>query len=127
MNLIYISADYLTWHYTESFGYILSFWKNIFWAIFRVFSTKTMILNIFTPWKRLDIEYPENFSIDEYLSDFIINTLMRFVGLFIRVIFLSFNIFFLILTAVLLTVSFLVWIIIPILILTLFIYGIKII
>ncbi len=126
MNLIYISSDYLLWHYTESFGYIFSFWKNIIWSIFRIFSTKTMFLNLFTPWRRMDIEYPENFSIDEYLSDFIINTLMRIVGFLIRVIFIFFNFIFFTITLVFMTASFFIWILMPILVLALFIYGIKI-
>lgn len=126
MQILYIPSDYLLWHYTESYGYILSFWKKILWILHRTFSTKIMLKTLLLPWRKLGSDYPERFDLSEYLSDFIINIMMRIVGFTIRSIFIIITIILSFLILLFMAMSFLVWTILPVFLIALFIYGLKI-
>jgi hypothetical protein len=126
MYLFYTISDYFFWHYTEGYAYSFSFWKNILWMIHRLFSTKTLLKTIFVPWRRLDFEYSKNFDISEYMSNLIINTLMRIIGFLIKSIVISASLVFTIITLTLMAVFFVIWTALPVFIISLFLYGIKI-
>jgi hypothetical protein len=75
---------YITWHYGQAYKDIYEIWMNFVWFVFYFFSIGVLMNTLFEPWKRMGEEYPVGFSPGLALQSFVINTLMRIVGVCIR-------------------------------------------
>lgn len=127
MEFLKAFVGYLKWHYGRALITTFSFWKNILVFLFNFFSIRSLLGNFFTPWKRLADNYPESFNIKIYLFTFISNTLMRIVGVLLRSVVIIVGLLFCIAYIVLLPISLIVWLLLPLFILFLVIYGIVLI
>lgn len=89
MNYLLIFIGYLKWHYGKALLTTITLWKNFSVFIFNFFSIKSLATNFFTPWKRLAESYPKGFHIQESLEIFLVNTMMRIVGMILRTLMLT--------------------------------------
>jgi hypothetical protein len=108
------SLGYLKWHYTKALIATFSLWKNILAFLFNFFSIKNLLGNFSTPWKRLADNYPKKFSLKIYFFTFIVNSVMRIVGIILRSIIILVGLTCCIIYIMLLPVSLLVWLALPI-------------
>jgi len=118
---------YLKWHYGKALATTFVFWKNILFFLFNYFSLKNLIGNFFSPWKRLADSYPKQFNIKVYFGIFVVNTLMRIVGIFLRSIMIIFGLFVCVAYIILLPFSLIFWLALPVIIVGLIVYGLVLI
>ena len=118
---------YLKWHYTKALSATFSFWKNILFFLFNFFSIKSLLGNFFTPWKRLADTYPKKFSLKIYSTTFLINSIMRIVGMILRSIIIIIGLACCAVYIILLPFSLIVWLALPFIIAFLIIYGLILI
>ncbi|MFA5888609.1 MAG: hypothetical protein WCW47_01515 [Candidatus Paceibacterota bacterium] len=116
--------SYLSWHYSKAFLNIYGIFSNFLWVIYRFFSIPLLLKTFFSPWRRLDSSYSQKVNLGEYFGTFVVNTLMRLVGMFVRLIVIVVGILCLIFVFLLGIVSFLAWIILPVFIVWILYTGI---
>jgi len=127
MKYLSIFFGYLKWHYGKALATTFSFWKDILVFLFNFFSIKSLLGNFFTPWKRLADNYPKRFNLQIYFFTFLVNTIMRIVGILLRSTVLIIGLVCCAAYIILLPISLVVWILLPILIIALIILGIILI
>ncbi len=81
--------SYFAWHYGRAFTDMFYIWMNFLWFVFNFFSVSVLVHTFFDPWKRMGEAYPKGFDIAGVVSTFVVNTLMRAVGIMVRLIVLS--------------------------------------
>lgn len=86
MSPLILAESYIAWHYGRAYTDMFRVWLNFLWFVFNFFSIFTLLSTLFAPWKRMDEAYPKGLDIFGWLSTFIVNMLMRFVGLVTRTI-----------------------------------------
>ncbi|OHA33073.1 MAG: hypothetical protein A2928_00820 [Candidatus Taylorbacteria bacterium RIFCSPLOWO2_01_FULL_45_15b] len=104
---------------------MMRIWGNIFRFTFNFFSVSLLARSLFSPWKRVHEEARRGFDIGEYLSRKLVNTLMRIVGASLRLIIIFFGIFFLCVVTLAGIVIFIAWILTPLILLLLVIFGFR--
>lgn len=119
---------YIGWHYSRA---LIEFWQNVktlFWFAGHFFSIEILLKTFFQPWKRLNEEKGSAAGgLEDWFGRFVINTLMRFIGIVCR----SSILFMAVISFLILAVSsvglFLVWLALPFLILMLLAKAIALI
>lgn len=127
MKFLSAFFGYLKWHYGRALITTFSFWRNILVFLFNFFSIKSLSSNFFTPWKRLADNYPKRFNLQIYFGNFVINTLMRIVGVILRTIILIIGLSCCILYIILLPLTILFWLALPPAVIALMVYGLVLI
>ena len=91
MNPIAFIGGYIAWHYSAALADILRVWGNMMWFTFHFFSTGRLVTTLFSPWQRMQEEYPKKgtFDIEYFLGTLAVNIIMRLVGFIVRVIFIA--------------------------------------
>jgi hypothetical protein len=124
MKILSSFLGYLKWHYGKALITTFTFWKNILVFLFNFFSIKNLLGNFFTPWKRLADGYPKKFNFQIYFSTFIINTLMRIVGMVLRTIIIIVGLVICSIYIMILPLTLLFWLALPFIIIALIVGGI---
>lgn len=127
MKFITTSLGYLKWHYGRALATTFLFWRNILVFLFNFFSIKNLIGNFFTPWKRLADNYPKSFDLKIYFFTFLVNSIMRIVGVILRSIIIAIGLLVCAIYIALLPLSLLIWLALPIIIIYLIISGLILI
>ncbi len=113
MNFFIIFPYYLAWHYGRAFSNIGNIWKNYFIFIYNFFSIKTLLITLFSPWRRMGDEYREHSSLGDIAGTFVVNTLMRCVGAVMRLIIIIIGILVLLFSVVLGLAVLVIWLFLP--------------
>lgn len=127
MELLTTFFGYLKWHYTKALVATFTFWKNILIFLFNFFSIKSLLGNFFTPWKRLADNYPKKFNLKTNFFIFLVNTIMRTVGIILRSIIIFIGLTCCLFYIILLPISLFVWLAAPIIVGFLIIFGVVLI
>ncbi len=116
---------YIWWHYTAAFVDMFRIAGNLFWFLWHFFSIPDTLRTFFSPWHRLHETNHKKFDLEAAASSFVVNTLMRIVGMIMRslLILLAFCGFVVVLVVVI--ASFCVWIILPFALIGLTILGLT--
>ena len=117
--------SYISWHYSNAFLNIYGIFSNFLWTIYRFFSIPLLLKTFFYPWHRLDISYAKKLDLGEYFGTFVVNTLMRLVGMIVRLIVIFIGIVCLFLAFVFEIAFLLFWFVLPLVIIWLFYTGIS--
>lgn len=104
---------YLWWHYTAAFSDFFHIAGNLFWFLWHFFSIPDTLRTFFEPWERMNEKYRKGFDIEQIAQSFVVNTLMRIVGMFMRTFLLLFALVSNLVFLVVVVASFFVWIILP--------------
>lgn len=102
---------YLWWHYTLAWGDLLRLYKNFSWFLWNFFSIPLLAGTLFSPWRRLRESSARGSG--GFLGSFIINLILRFVGLFARLFTILFGLASLALFAVLFLCFLVLWPFLP--------------
>lgn len=113
---------YFVWHYTIALNDFKRIAKNISWFIFHLFSIDILLDTLFSPWKRLSKDADAHST---FFTNLVINILMRFVGVFVRLGTIIFGTILLAITIAILIITFVVWLFLPFLVPAFFLYGIS--
>jgi hypothetical protein len=87
MRFATVLGHYFIWHYGRAIGDLTKIYRNLIAFTFNFFSVAILVNSFFAPWRRMGEEYPEH-SVDlfGYFSTFMVNIIMRLVGIFMRAI-----------------------------------------
>jgi len=105
--------EYVRWHYGRGLKEYFGVAGNFLWFVAHFFSFKLLIKTLFSPWKRLGESYGNGLNLSRYAETFIVNTLMRAVGFFTRVIVLVLGLASYVLVLTLSFLGLLIWILAP--------------
>ena len=81
--------EFFEWMYGEGTEEFLKAWRNVHWFFYHFFSVPLMVRTLFQPLKRLKEKGGRGFDPEKFFENLAINTLMRFVGFLIRLMFIA--------------------------------------
>jgi hypothetical protein len=84
MNPLALSSRYLLWHYSLGISDGASLALTALRLLAHTFSVPTLLATFFRPWKAEGETYPKDLSPTKFFEAFIVNTLMRIVGIIAR-------------------------------------------
>lgn len=84
MSLLELPFSYLLWHYVYAWADLVRLYRNFSWFLWNFFSIPLLSKTLFSPWKRLQEAAQKDTA--GVLGSFILNTLLRFVGFFARIL-----------------------------------------
>ena len=116
---------YVLWHYTRAFTELAQTGANLLWFIGHFFSLGTLVRTFFAPWKLMAESYPSIIDIGQFFETLIVNTLMRAVGIIMRSFLLVIGIITLLAGTLCYILAFIVWILLPLLLILSVSYGIT--
>lgn len=76
--------DFVVWFGKEVPLTILKAWRNTLWFAFHYFSISTLLLTLFSPWRRYSWSYRGGFNIGGYLEAAASNLFSRVIGAAMR-------------------------------------------
>jgi hypothetical protein len=123
MNFLLIVPHYISWHYTKAISDLIGLFKNFIWFIWNFFSIHILIKTLFVPFKKLNVQRTKRFDMEDFFSALVTNLLMRLIGFVIRFMFIIIGLFSLISFAILYSLFFMIWIILPLILLSVFVLG----
>jgi len=112
-----IISDYFVWHYTKAWFLMWGVWRNFLWFVIHFFSLPQLMRSWFAPFKRITEERGERFNLEDLAGFVIIGLLSRLVGAIIRTVIIALGVVTLMLTVVGGFVTYLVWALVPFIIL----------
>jgi len=125
MNFLFFLPNYLLWHY----GYALkNFWgifTNYIWFIYNFFSIKILFRTFFAPWKKMGEDYSKGFDLKKFFSTLVINTMMRLIGVIMRLIVILIGLASLVMVSIIGIIFFFSWLLAPFIVLIFFIFGLT--
>jgi hypothetical protein len=77
---------YIKWHYGQGLRELFGVAGNFLWFITQFFSFKLLLKTLFAPWKRLGEHYEGGLDLKAFASALVVNTLMRVVGFFTKIL-----------------------------------------
>lgn len=80
MSLIIFLKDIIFWHYSRAYADIFHIWLDILYFVSNYFSVPLLLRTFFGPWRRMG-EIKKGYFDPRY---FIIDILMRIVGMLVR-------------------------------------------
>ncbi len=75
---------YIEWHYSRALYDIVGIIKNFIWFFYEFFSIPLLLKTYFSPFHRLGEQYAHSIDLGKWAETFIVNSLMRVVGVFLR-------------------------------------------
>jgi len=113
MSPFVVFPYYLAWHYTRAIREFFTIWGNFIWFTYHYFSITILFKTLFSPFKKLK-EYSGNvLNPGSFFEALVVNTVMRFVGLLLRSIIISAGMLAVSIVILLGLVSFVIWLVIP--------------
>ncbi len=88
MKLPTLARRYFGWHYTTGLVDCVRLSANFIWFVYHFFSVPEVTRTLFAPWRRLGESYRVGFHPERALEALLVNTLMRFFGFVVRIIWL---------------------------------------
>lgn len=126
MNAILFIPQYLRWHYTQAWRDLLDNCHSLIRFVTLFFSFRELFKTLFSPWRRLGESYAKGFDPESFLSTFIVNSITRMFGFFVRSIVLIIGLVALLLAYMLSFFIFAAWLLYPIILAFLFGLGLSI-
>jgi hypothetical protein len=124
MYLLYLVPFYLKWHYTEGFRDLSCNWKSFISFTLHFFSIGLLFRTWLAPFGRLNEEYQKGFDAEAFFETLVVNTLMRIVGFVLRTCVIFIGLLVLFLVIIFGPIVFVLWVLAPFIIMTLFTFGI---
>ena len=127
MPILSVARDYLIWHYSRAYVDIVNIWWNYLWFINHLFAVPDVLRSWLAPFKRLQ-ENKVSFlkSPQDFLGNMLVNIIMRIVGAIIRTAILAMALVGFSVVFFLGLLFFLIWTVLPILILHFLLTSIKV-
>jgi hypothetical protein len=126
-KLISLLEHYFSWHYGQAYRDIYGVWMNFVWFCFHFFSISELLGSLFQPWKRMGEEYPRVPDLKIILQTFVVNLLMRFVGVMVRLLVIGIGLAFASLVFFIGLIIMALWTVMPIFIVAIIIIGLALI
>jgi len=123
MNNILFQA--LSWHFYDAPKEILKAWKSFLYFSSNYFSVPVLLRTFLSPWRKYGDSYGSPVEVWKNLEVFVFNTMSRIIGALLRTIFIILGAFFIIFAFIVGLVVFVVWIVLPLILIFGFLVGIN--
>jgi len=123
--MLQLFSSGIVWHYSGAYKELFILCRNFIWFLSHLFSIKDLLKTLIYPWQRLGEQYRGGFHISEWFQSFILNTLMRIVGLVVRLFVILTGLLCILLAVMLSVLLFIIWTFIPLILVFLFITSIR--
>lgn len=110
------------WHFIETPKFLLEVWKNYILFASNYFSLQILLKSLFAPWRKYKWNYPRSFNVFEFFNTLVSNAFSRFLGALMRTILIVVGIFFQIFVIFAGLIIFLLWILVPFIIIAGFLF-----
>lgn len=118
-------TSYIGWHYSEAVRELVSICRNFIFFWYHFFSISTLLRTLFSPWQMLGEPYQRGFNIPANLGIFALNTIMRIVGFFVRIVVIFFGLVTISVSIVFTGALLIFWLLLPVIIIVLFVSGLR--
>jgi len=118
-----IFFQWLSWQFFEMPMNILKAWKNFLLFYLNYFSIPLLLKTFFSPWRRYRWYYPRGFDAWAYLEVWVSNRISQVIGLILRTVFIFIGIAVEIFIFFGGLIIFIIWIILPFLLIAGFIFS----
>lgn len=124
MRFATVFGHYFIWHYGRAISDLTKIYRNLIAFTFNFFSVPILVQSYFAPWRRMGEDYPEK-SVDpfDYFSTFLVNLIMRLVGIFMRTVVIVLGMAATLLVILSYPVVLVIWITLPFLAVIIFFIG----
>ncbi len=112
---------YIGWHYSRALLDMAHLWKNFIHSTYHFFSIGNLTSNLFSPWQRMNEAYGQS----SFFETFILNTLMRLIGFFIRLTVIIIGLLSLFTLCVVGILMYFLWLFLPIILILLFVLAVR--
>jgi len=119
-----LSFTFVSWWYGEQLHRLLIFSKQFYIYLADLFSVKICLRTLFAPWKRDSAGY-EGLSLQERFQVAIMNLSSRIVGALVKIFTLFTFLLIFCICFILSVISFLLWVLYPLILIAFVVYGIK--
>ena len=125
MRFLVIIWHYLSWHYCRAILELSCIYKNILIFLFGFFSISILLRSFFAPWRRMGEDYDKNIvdDLEDVASTFVVNLIMRLVGITMRTIIIVIGLLFIFVMALFYPVILIFWLALPLILLILTLLG----
>jgi hypothetical protein len=123
MNFLLIFPHYISWHYTKAISDLLNLFKDFARFIWTFFSIKLLLQTLFVPFQKLSVKRTKKLDLEDFFSALVTNLLMRLIGFVIRSFFILAGILSMIFFVIAYSVVFLIWIVLPLILISMFVLG----
>jgi hypothetical protein len=113
MRLLAVIAYYFWWHYTTAIADLSRNCGNLTAFLKNFFSIDHLIGHLFSPYHRLAEKYPDYFDPAGYFSALIVNSLMRVVGVIVRLALIGFGLILIVFSTLLFAFLLFGWLVLP--------------
>lgn len=121
-----ILFQYLEWHFLDAPQRILKIWRDFLLFNLNYWSIPLLFKTLFSPWRRYKFSYGKGLDFKRYFEAFTFNAISRVIGFIMRSIFIFVGIATEILIILGGIVIFLIWILLPVVLIAGFLFGFKI-
>jgi len=125
--IVRIVPNYILWHYTLGLAAATAFGFHLVRFLINFFSLGLLAKTLFAPWRRLGETYAQGLQPNAWFETLIVNTLMRLVGVIIRLSLIVIGLIVSGLAACLALVVVVLWLAVPILFIGLIVGGLFLI
>lgn len=122
MSPVQLPITYLLWHYSIAWEDLFRLYRNLAWFLWNFFSIRILAETLIAPWHRRK-ERPEKDTAG-ILGSFILNSILRLVGFFIRTLTILVGLLTLILFSLLFALFLILWPFLPLVIVGSFVWGV---
>lgn len=119
-----LSVMFLSWWYGERFVQFCRYLEKMFLKIADLFSVEVCLKTLFSVWRRDEIDY-HDLSLKEILEAWTLNLASRFIGFVVKSSTLAAYLVATVLFLALALTAILIWLLYPLIIIALIIYGIS--
>lgn len=105
---------YLSWHYSAALLALFNIWRNFVWFTYHFFSIGLLTRTLFSPWRRLGEDYKKgSLDVESWFETLVVNTLMRAVGVLVRLAVIIFGSLALVLITIAILPALVAWLFLP--------------
>jgi hypothetical protein len=126
MNVAAFIGKYAAWHYSVAFSDGARVGLNFTWFFWRVFSVPELVLNLFTPFERLEEKPRLVGTFEQTGGALIVNVLMRVLGALFRLPIILLGAFCSAASVLVTVLFYLLWAFLPVLIPAALLFGILV-
>ena len=119
-----VKVRYLIWHYTKGVEDLIRVSLNLIWFLYNFFSISILFRTLFMPWERLTERAGRGSSVEQWAEALVTNVIMRIVGAIVRLSTIIFGILTLLCAWIIAITLFIMWILLPFILLALVLGGI---
>lgn len=127
MPIFLFVPEYFAWHYSSALRFHLNIVTNFLWFVYHFFSIPILARTLFSPWRRSHIAYRFELHPKVIVETLVINSIMRIIGLIFRSAVLVFGILVWLVTVMIGAISFLVWLVLPLVLVAMIFWAFSLI